>query len=185
MDLSPTIWTSCQTSRPKRRKMFPFAFALTPLSLFLLRQSQPSLATATTVTIDDEYGDSLTGELPLYSGAWKYGPDCSGCFLQPSPADAFMSGWHDTTTSTQYAQQNVTLTFHGTFDSLLLLDHKATTVILRDGNNGVLYCARLRGIRQYLRQHEFPFGWRAFRFLYEQSDSNGNRHGISLQCLSL
>ena len=102
--------------------MSPLAIVLTSLTFFLLRQSRLSLAVATTVTIDDEYGDSLTGALPVYEGAWKYGPDCSGCLLQPSPEEAFKAGWHDTTTSTQYAQQQVTLTFNGTFDSLSLFN---------------------------------------------------------------
>ncbi|EPT06109.1 hypothetical protein FOMPIDRAFT_1109836 [Fomitopsis schrenkii] len=96
--------------------MFPLAIVLVSLTLSLLIQPwpRPALAAATIVTIDDEYGDSLTGALPVYEGAWKFGPDCSDCLLQPSPADAYRSGWHDTTTSTQYAQQTVTLTFNGT-----------------------------------------------------------------------
>lgn len=103
--------------------MFPLAIVLVSLTLSLLIQPwpRPALAAATIVTIDDEYGDSLTGALPVYEGAWKFGPDCSDCLLQPSPADAYRSGWHDTTTSTQYAQQTVTLTFNGRAGSLSLL----------------------------------------------------------------
>ena len=111
-ELSPTIWTSVQTSKWGHRKMSSFAIVFTLLSYLLLRQLQ--LAAATTVTIDDEYGDSLTGALPVYGGPWQFGPSCSGCLLHPSPADTFRSGWHDTTTSAQYAQQSVTLTFKGT-----------------------------------------------------------------------
>lgn len=100
--------------------MFPLSIVLSSLTLFLLIQfgSRSALAAATIVTIDDEYGDSLTGALPVYEGAWKFGPDCSNCLLRPSPADAYRSGWHDATTSAQYSQQSVTLSFNGIVGNL-------------------------------------------------------------------
>ena len=64
-------------------------------------------------TIDDHYGDSVTGRLPVYSGEWDYGPTCPECSVQPSLQDVFMSSWHETTSSSQYAHDTVTLLFNG------------------------------------------------------------------------
>ena len=47
-------------------------------------------ALATNATIDDQYGDSLTGVLPsYYPNAWNQGNQCAGCFAKPSPVRAF------------------------------------------------------------------------------------------------
>ena len=54
-------------------------------------------------TIDDTYGDSLTGAKPDYSSGgndcWFQGPGCTECVLQPDPSKAYNGTWHDTTST--------------------------------------------------------------------------------------
>ncbi|EED84850.1 predicted protein [Postia placenta Mad-698-R] len=77
-----------------------------------------AFAKLTNRTIDDENGDSVTGLQPVYapaSGAWNYGPTCSGCYVQPDVDDCFDHSWHDVTASpTDPEPRNITLTFNGT-----------------------------------------------------------------------
>ena len=51
-------------------------------------------------TIDDTYGDSVTGVLPAYSdtNCWNPNP-CSICTLQPNASRTYNGTWHDTTRS--------------------------------------------------------------------------------------
>ncbi|KAH9930924.1 uncharacterized protein B0H18DRAFT_1116631 [Fomitopsis serialis] len=72
-----------------------------------------AFAVPTNRTIDDEWGDLVTGEKPVYSNAWNYGPTCGQCDLHPSVGEAFQSTWHDTTSNT-LAEPSVTLNFTGT-----------------------------------------------------------------------
>ena len=46
---------------------------------------------ATNYTIDDQNGNSLTGELPSYapSNRWSQGAQCSACFAQPDSEFTF------------------------------------------------------------------------------------------------
>lgn len=77
--------------------------------------------TATNRTIDDNYGDSVTGAKPTYSDGWNYGPECTGCLMKPALNETFDRSWHDVTASaTDPAPRNVTLTFTGAYmlDSL-------------------------------------------------------------------
>ncbi|KZT68206.1 hypothetical protein DAEQUDRAFT_344606 [Daedalea quercina L-15889] len=91
------------------------AFGESAMFLFLTGVvSRSAFASVTNRTIDDQYGDSVTGRHPIYYGDWNYGPTCSGCFFQPSPEDAFMSSWHDTSTNNHYNGQNVSIEFSGT-----------------------------------------------------------------------
>ncbi|KZT68205.1 hypothetical protein DAEQUDRAFT_712398 [Daedalea quercina L-15889] len=95
--------------------MFATSSALSgSAALLLLIVCRLTLAAVTNRTIDDEYGDSVTGRRPIYDGPWNYGPACPGCFVQPSPKDVFMSSWHDTTTSLQNDHQTISLLFNGT-----------------------------------------------------------------------
>ncbi|KAH9922671.1 uncharacterized protein B0H18DRAFT_508385 [Fomitopsis serialis] len=74
-----------------------------------------AIGTTTNRTIDDFYGDSATGAIPLYSDGWNYGPQCSGCFIQPAIGETFDQSWHDVTASpTDPAPKTVTLSFNGT-----------------------------------------------------------------------
>ncbi|KZT06161.1 uncharacterized protein LAESUDRAFT_200167 [Laetiporus sulphureus 93-53] len=81
------------------------------VSVLLVR---PASFKPTNRTIDDEYGDSVTGLMPLYQGGWNYGPHCSGCYIQPDTLLVFDRTWHDTTTHPADPVASVTLTFNGT-----------------------------------------------------------------------
>lgn len=85
---------------------------------FLLHSLEPIMAagTVTNRTIDDNYGDSVTGVKPTYSDSWNYGPDCTVCLVQPVVSETFDKSWHDVTASPDdTAARNVTLTFTGTY----------------------------------------------------------------------
>ena len=49
------------------------------------------LGVATNRTIDDQLGDSVTGELPAYfpRTIWTLGSECGGCYAKPDPARVF------------------------------------------------------------------------------------------------
>ncbi|KAG6880238.1 hypothetical protein C0992_003004 [Termitomyces sp. T32_za158] len=47
-------------------------------------------AAVTNRTIDDTYGDLVTGEKPLYDPNPWQGPDCGGCAIKPPTENAFM-----------------------------------------------------------------------------------------------
>ncbi|KAJ7684402.1 hypothetical protein DFH06DRAFT_1027286 [Mycena polygramma] len=66
-------------------------------------------------TIDDEFGDSVTGVLPSYSPFWKQGASCGGnCSLHPDPALAFNHTWHDSSQFPASQAESVSLDFVGT-----------------------------------------------------------------------
>ncbi|EPS98614.1 hypothetical protein FOMPIDRAFT_1104985, partial [Fomitopsis schrenkii] len=62
-------------------------------------------------TIDDVYGDSATGDLPIYGPSlWNIGPPCAGCQLVPDTDKLFMGTWHDNThLPTVFNNMNITL----------------------------------------------------------------------------
>ncbi|EED77922.1 predicted protein [Postia placenta Mad-698-R] len=73
------------------------------------------LASQTIRTIDDHYGDSVTGVVPVYGNVWNYGPTCPGCMVQPNPELVFDRSWHDATAHPGDPEpHDVTLTFTGT-----------------------------------------------------------------------
>ena len=75
-----------------------------------------ALAASTNATIDDNYGDSVTGNKPTYSNDWNYGPDCPGCYIQPDKAKAYEQSWHDVTVSPNDASaRNVSFSFNGMY----------------------------------------------------------------------
>ncbi|KAH9930966.1 uncharacterized protein B0H18DRAFT_120087 [Fomitopsis serialis] len=103
-------------------KSMPPRFCIHHLFLILLHSV---FVFAETRTIDDTFGDSVTGEIPNYSSSdcWSQGPDCSGCFLQPDASKAYNGTWHDTSSNTCSgndandpfkAGHGVTFTFVGT-----------------------------------------------------------------------
>lgn len=69
-------------------------------------------------TIDDTYGDSVTGLKVVYNSPWNTGQLCPGCRVQPDAAEAFEGTWHDTTTggTAHYA----TMKFNGMYPSCFL-----------------------------------------------------------------
>lgn len=70
-------------------------------------------------TIDDTYGDSVTGLQVVYSEVWNIGQLCPGCGVQPNASEVFDGTWHDTTTSISNTANNATITFIGVYPSHL------------------------------------------------------------------
>ena len=90
---------------------------LLSLGLCLLYATRNTHA-ATNRTIDDEFGDAVTGALPVYGSnldsQWNFGPACSACALKPAADKLFMRTWHDNTARPSEApNENITLTFTG------------------------------------------------------------------------
>lgn len=50
------------------------------------------------VTVDDFYGDPVTGMQFNYVGPWNVGQTCSGCGVQPDRSQMYNGTWHDSTT---------------------------------------------------------------------------------------
>ncbi|KAI0925187.1 hypothetical protein AcW2_005867 [Taiwanofungus camphoratus] len=75
-------------------------------------------AAAGNVTIDDTYGDEITGQQPIYtpSSDWDQGEICTGCALHPNPLNAFYHTWHDSTYAPTLRPgiPTITLLFSGT-----------------------------------------------------------------------
>ncbi|KAL1951072.1 hypothetical protein VTO73DRAFT_221 [Trametes versicolor] len=85
-------------------------------------------ATPVNHTIDDRYGDSITGVIPTYRppGDWTHGDECISCNLYPAnlghtsssgapvdPAQAFNGTWHYTTWLPGSLRRNITVQFVG------------------------------------------------------------------------
>ena len=90
------------------------------VAVLLLSSSWIASAKLVNRTIDDHYGDAVTGFLPVYEGGWNYGPNCSACLARPEPADTFMASWHDSSASPWNDIVSVTLNFTGTCQLLKL-----------------------------------------------------------------
>ncbi|TFY53523.1 hypothetical protein EVJ58_g9407 [Rhodofomes roseus] len=86
-----------------------------PAAIALLLTLGFSLAASVNRTIDDYYGDSVTGVKPIYTDGWAYGPNCSTCTITPFLSDLFDRSWHEVTAllNDPYPE-NVTITFEGT-----------------------------------------------------------------------
>ncbi|KAI0760675.1 hypothetical protein C8Q74DRAFT_1441246 [Fomes fomentarius] len=67
-------------------------------------------------TIDNRYGDSVTGQLPLFMpDPWSEGDQCPGCHAQPDPKQCHNGTWSDTTHHDGLDDgRNVTVQFTGT-----------------------------------------------------------------------
>ncbi|KZT24560.1 hypothetical protein NEOLEDRAFT_1094376 [Neolentinus lepideus HHB14362 ss-1] len=98
--------------RLMRRKLFY------PASLLLLlHRSHVAWATLTNRTIDDQYGDEVSGLVPGYSPAasWAQGSTCTGCFIHADPSQAYRGTWHDSTHTPGDAEPRVIyISFNGT-----------------------------------------------------------------------
>ncbi|KAI0326753.1 hypothetical protein GY45DRAFT_1309882, partial [Cubamyces sp. BRFM 1775] len=72
-------------------------------------------------TIDDKYGDSTTGALPVYQpdDGWAQGDKCGGCNIKPSPAGSVdvsrvhNGTWHDSTYHPDSPERTINVTFTG------------------------------------------------------------------------
>ncbi|KAM5539939.1 hypothetical protein V8D89_006442 [Ganoderma adspersum] len=91
--------------------------SLSPLLVFaLLGHGTCSMVNR---TIDDKYGDEVTGQVPLYtpSKGWAEGSNCNGCGISVSggvdPHGPFNGTWHDTTVHPHDPSHTIALNFTG------------------------------------------------------------------------
>ncbi|KIY70438.1 hypothetical protein CYLTODRAFT_347729 [Cylindrobasidium torrendii FP15055 ss-10] len=72
-------------------------------------------ANAINITIDDTYGDSETGAVPIYSpvNAWD-GADCMKCAIQPDASKAHDGSWYAATYNKGMESLNISFSFEGT-----------------------------------------------------------------------
>ncbi|KAG6812414.1 hypothetical protein H0H92_002990 [Tricholoma furcatifolium] len=87
-------------------------------SFFLLFfYSWVAAAASVNRTIDDTYGDSVTGAKPSYlptsSSVWQ-GPSCTGCYIQPDPDEAFDRTWTAATYNPGLGSMSIEFSFTGT-----------------------------------------------------------------------
>ncbi|KAJ7191776.1 hypothetical protein GGX14DRAFT_596953 [Mycena pura] len=89
-------------------------FTVLSLAYFLTHIST-CFAAVSNRTIDDTYGDAITGFIPIYTSAnWNVGQNCSRCNVRPDPHQAFDSSWHDITYNVGDEPPSVALEFTGT-----------------------------------------------------------------------
>ena len=110
-----------------------FRMACVILMLMLLTGA---LSMVSNRTIDDQLGDSVTGERAVYlpNTIWTLGSECAGCFARPDPArtfdhsqfdsldmlaslySAYSSAWHDATIHSdepRFTELNISMKFTG------------------------------------------------------------------------
>jgi hypothetical protein len=68
-------------------------------------------------TIDDQYGDNVTGLKPIYfpEKEWNYGPECLTCIIRPDIGLLHNGSWHETQTAPADVSRSMTLTFTGKY----------------------------------------------------------------------
>lgn len=75
------------------------------------------LAVLVNRTIDDQFGDPITGIMPVYSpeANWQQGATCGGCWAQPSKYMTFDGTWHDSTyfVTSGGPPHSITIPFNG------------------------------------------------------------------------
>lgn len=83
--------------------------------LFLSCAVPPAYSKLVNVTVDDQYGDSLSGTIPTYTPAskWATGPQCTACSAQPDPFWTFNYTWHDSTNQVGDRPSVITYNFTG------------------------------------------------------------------------
>ena len=91
------------------------------LVLHTVLHTRPGRSFSVNRTVDDEYGDSLTGIRPSYSGnstyGWQQGATCTTCVINTRIIDvnkAFDGTWQDTTYHVGDVPKEANVTFTGT-----------------------------------------------------------------------
>ncbi|CDO75240.1 hypothetical protein BN946_scf185036.g4 [Trametes cinnabarina] len=79
----------------------------------------PTWAAAVNRTIDDQFGDSVTRQLPSYQpdGKWAQGSQCSGCALNSTNialSEVFSRTWHDSICHPGEPDRVISVVFRGT-----------------------------------------------------------------------
>lgn len=104
------------------------------------------------ISVDDQNGDALTGDMPSYSpaGSWQQGSTCEGCLAKPDPTMAFDNTWHDATHgpggTAQYAIQ---VSFTGNFLFFLKSEDVIDFYMARHCCLRVLYTCEQRRMGHY------------------------------------
>lgn len=80
------------------------------------------------ITIDDLYGDPVTGAQFNYTGSWNEGQLCGRCFARPDPAKMYEETWHDTTRGNGPVM-SASVIFPGMFLDSGLLNSAALTIM--------------------------------------------------------
>ena len=85
------------------------------LLLSLLSDVQSAWCSPRNVTVDDELGDSETGQLPTYSpqDIWDQGATCTGCTAKLNKSLTFDGTWHDTTYTPGGEPRTIEINFTG------------------------------------------------------------------------
>jgi hypothetical protein len=121
----------------ERRWGLTFAEMISPFFIplaYLLWKIQSCFAVSSNRTIDDFYGDPITGFIPLYEplNAWHavavgillageslsadeiiQNGNCSTCFVHVDPTQTSNDTWHDSTQKNNSAPSSVTIQFTG------------------------------------------------------------------------
>lgn len=80
--------------------------------------ARPASGYGINVTIDDTYGDEMTGAKPVYAPddglppIWENAP-CGGCGVQVSPSQVHNRKWHAVTVNGTTPSVSITLNFNG------------------------------------------------------------------------
>jgi hypothetical protein len=74
-------------------------------------------ATLVNRTIDDQFGDPITGRTPTYSpeDKWMQGATCKVCWARPDKHSAFNGTWHESTyySTVGGVPHTITISFNG------------------------------------------------------------------------
>ena len=91
--------------------------ALVLLHFLLNILGEFGLAALVNQTIDDYFGDPITGTFPIYSPAnlWQQGNGCTTCVVRPDVSIPFDGTWHDSTYFVGNGTRSVSVTFTGNF----------------------------------------------------------------------
>ncbi|KAH9922999.1 hypothetical protein B0H21DRAFT_701362 [Amylocystis lapponica] len=115
---------------------------LTIVTLFTFLSIHSFFATASlqNVTVDDTYGDPLTGEMFVYAptAEWSIGQDCSSCTAHVDANDAYNGTWHDNSAfeATNNHPSNASISFNGTAVYVYC-------ILASDGNSNRLWSSEL------------------------------------------
>ena len=91
--------------------------------LFLFLILRASSGFRVNVTVDDQYGDPLTGKTPSYEpgGVWRQGSSCTGCSIKLDPNQTCDGTWHDVTWSVGNQPFTIEIEFTGSHMFILIM----------------------------------------------------------------
>ncbi|KAI0774516.1 hypothetical protein C8Q74DRAFT_841071 [Fomes fomentarius] len=109
-------------------------------TFFLILSARLVAATTKTVTIDDTYGDEVTGVRPVYSpsASWSQGRRCvhdEECLVNPDPNEVGRGTWHDAVGMSEDApSRTIALSFEGNSISIYCIISQADRVEIAVAN---------------------------------------------------